>query len=64
MSDTRVEVYSAIQRRKGKSPQLVWRWRAKAANGEIIASGEAYARKWNARRGARRAFPHADIVNA
>lgn len=34
-----------------------WRWRAKGANGEIIAASEAYSTRSNARRGARRAFP-------
>ena len=29
-----------------------WRWRLIAANGEIVASGEAYASKANALRGA------------
>jgi uncharacterized protein YegP (UPF0339 family) len=33
-----------------------WRWRRQAANGRIIAaSGEAFARRWNAARSARRA---------
>jgi uncharacterized protein YegP (UPF0339 family) len=30
-----------------------WRWRLRGANGEIIARGEAYSRKSNARRGIR-----------
>ena len=63
MSDTKVEVYPSIQRRKGHPPRLTYRWRAKAGNGEIIASGQPYARKWNARRGAARAFPDAEIID-
>ena len=34
-----------------------WYWRAVAANGEVIASGEAHTRKWGAKRAAKRAFP-------
>jgi uncharacterized protein YegP (UPF0339 family) len=34
-----------------------WYWRCVAANNEIIATGESYPRKWNAKRAARRAFP-------
>ena len=30
-----------------------WRWRLKAANGEIVAQSEAYTRKEDAQRGAR-----------
>lgn len=50
MSDRRkrIEVY------RGRDG---WRWRAVAANGVIIASGESHSRKWNAKRAARRAFP-------
>lgn len=34
-----------------------WRWRRKAANGEIIAdSSEGYNSKWNAERAAQRVF--------
>ena len=39
-----------------------WYWHAKARNGEIIADGEAYTRKWTARRGAQRAFPDGTLV--
>lgn len=53
MKKTIVEVY------KGRRGQF--RWRAKARNGEIIASSEAYTRRDSARRGARRAFPKAEI---
>jgi len=31
-----------------------WRWRLVAANGEIVAIGEAYASKWNAKRAVRK----------
>lgn len=34
-----------------------WRWRRKAGNGEIIASGEAHTRRPDARRAAERANP-------
>ena len=33
-----------------------WRWRLRAANGEIIAQSEAYASRSNAFRGAKDAF--------
>lgn len=42
-----------------------WRWRLKAANGEIIATGEAYTTKDGAMRGCEavaRAAAEADIV--
>ena len=32
------------------APLVEWRWRFKAANGEIIASGEAYTRASDAKR--------------
>jgi uncharacterized protein YegP (UPF0339 family) len=48
MSTDRIEVY---QDRAGG-----WRWRRVAPNGRYIAtSGEAYTRKWSAKRAARRA---------
>jgi uncharacterized protein YegP (UPF0339 family) len=34
-----------------------WRWRRKADNGEIIATGESYTRKHDAKRSAERNFP-------
>ena len=34
-----------------------WRWRRRAANGEIISSGESHDRRWNAVRAAARANP-------
>lgn len=38
-----------------------FRFHAKAKNGEIIASGEGYTRKWSAARGAQRTFPGAEL---
>jgi uncharacterized protein YegP (UPF0339 family) len=40
----------------------VWRFRVIARNGKIISSGQAYTRKSDAIRGARRAYPGARIV--
>ena len=41
-----------------------WRWRVEAANGRVLAdSGEAYTRKADAKKGARRLFgPDAHFV--
>ncbi len=50
---TSVEVY---RDEKGQ-----WRWRAKAGNGEIIATGEAHTLRWSAKRAARRVFPDAEL---
>jgi len=50
---TRVEVYKS---RKG------WRFRAKSQNNKVIGQGQAYTRKHDAARGARRSFPDAEIV--
>ena len=47
-----------------------WRWRLVAANGEILASSEAYAKKGNAKRTAKklveaiRQSPGAKLVDA
>ncbi len=41
-----------------------WRWRLKAANGEIISQGESYSRRYGAIRGALRACGDITIVNA
>lgn len=38
-----------------------WRFRAKARNGEIVATGEDYTRKWSAARGGQRLFPQAEL---
>ena len=38
-----------------------WRWRAIARNGEIVATGEAYSRKWSAKRAASKVFPGWDL---
>lgn len=43
-----------------------WRWRLVGGNGEVIASGEGYSTKSNARRGARtmqRAAMEAELVD-
>ena len=39
-----------------------WRWRLRAANGEIISTGEAYTRRRDAVRGAKRAHPRVRLV--
>lgn len=39
-----------------------YHWRAKAGNGEIVANGEGYKRKWAAHRGAKRTFPGVKIA--
>jgi uncharacterized protein YegP (UPF0339 family) len=39
-----------------------WRFRAIAANGEIVANGEAYTRKWSAKRAARSLFPGWPVI--
>ena len=54
MRQSRIEIYPS---RDGG-----WRWRARAANGKIIASGESYTRKSDAKRGARRARPGWPVV--
>lgn len=50
---TTVEVY------KSKNG---YRWRAKSRNGQVIGQGEAYTRRSDAVRGARRAHPGAFVV--
>lgn len=51
---TKVVVY---RDRKGQH-----RWRAVARNGEIIAQGEAYTRRHDAKRGGLRVFPDARVI--
>jgi uncharacterized protein YegP (UPF0339 family) len=46
--DHRAEIYKSADG---------WRWRIKAANGEIIALGEAYQTKGNAVQGVQRVHP-------
>jgi uncharacterized protein YegP (UPF0339 family) len=41
--------YEVFKDKDGK-----WRWRLKAANGEIVAQSEAYDSEWNAKRGSPR----------
>ena len=45
---SQVEIYSVV----GQSD---WRWRVRADNGEIVASGEGYTRREDAERGYRAA---------
>lgn len=40
-----------------------YRWRRRAANGEITSQGEPHRRKWNAKRAARKQFPGVPIVD-
>lgn len=47
-----------IYKGRGAKP---WRFRHVAGNGEIIAQGQAYTRKADATRGARRAVPGVPI---
>jgi uncharacterized protein YegP (UPF0339 family) len=52
MNRTRVEFYEA-SRDDVADPALAkpeWRWRLRAANGEIVASGEGHASERDARR--------------
>lgn len=49
-----IEVYT------GKDGQ--WYWRARAANGEIVAEGEGYTRQDDARKGAGEVFPGIPIA--
>ena len=41
-----------------------WRWRRVADNGEIVATGEAYTRKHDARSSAEQNFPDDEIVES
>lgn len=54
MGTKHVEIYRAAD--------SDWRWRAKSANGKIVASGEGYSRKWSAKRSAKKLFPDWPIV--
>lgn len=39
-----------------------WRWRERAANGQVIStSGESFTRRWSARRAAKNAHPGVEI---
>lgn len=49
----RVEIYRASDG---------WRWCAVAPNGEIVATGEAYSRRFSAKRAARKLWPGWTIV--
>ena len=46
-----VEVYQEEFDPKRKSGERQWRWRVRAANGEIVASGEGYSSRADAVRG-------------
>lgn len=46
---TQIEIY--------EDEQEGWRWRAKAANGEIVATGESHTTRHDAKRAARAVFP-------
>jgi uncharacterized protein YegP (UPF0339 family) len=41
-----------------------WRWRAKAKNGEIVATGESHTRPADAKRAARDVFPGIKVKKA
>jgi uncharacterized protein YegP (UPF0339 family) len=64
-----VEIYRERRRRVGDEGEAAewdeWRWRLKAGNGEIVASGESYRNAHDAERGFRDAA-HAvtDVVGA
>jgi uncharacterized protein YegP (UPF0339 family) len=49
----KIEIYKATGF-LGVCKGFEWRWRLKAKNGEIVASGEAYKRKYDAIRAVRR----------
>jgi uncharacterized protein YegP (UPF0339 family) len=40
-----------------------WRWRAKAENGEIVATGESHTRYEDAHRAAQGVFPNTLIIS-
>lgn len=42
--------------------QGAWRFRVVAGNGEIIATGEGYTRKWSAKRAATNLWPTLPIT--
>ncbi len=52
-STARIEVW------KGKDG---WYWRLKSKNGEILSRSEAYTRKYDAKRAAKRVSPTSPIV--
>lgn len=57
MKHPKVEIYqeAAKPTLSESDPPLEWRWRLKAANGEIVASGESYGSPRDAERGFRAA---------
>lgn len=46
-----------------RDPDLQYRWRRRAANGEITAQGQAHRFKFAAKRAARKQFPGLPIVD-
>lgn len=46
-----------------QDPDLQYRWRRRAPNGEITAQGEAHRFKFAAKRAARKQFPGLSIVD-
>jgi Uncharacterized conserved protein len=58
MADTNVDHIEVFQ----SEDDHMWRWRAKAANGEIVASGEGHSRAEDAERAANGVFPEVRIL--
>lgn len=52
---------NVVQIYKGKGTIQPWRWRVVAPNGQVIASGEGYFSKWNAKRAAKKLYPELPI---
>lgn len=48
---------NTVQIYRGHGVRQRWRWRVVSSNGQIVAQGEAYATKWNAKRSARKLYP-------
>lgn len=51
MKHPRVEIYKTTVLPESTHPVEEWRWRLKAANGEIVATGESYASERDTERG-------------
>ena len=56
---------NVVQIFPGKSRHFFWRrlwyWRIVASNGQVVASSEGYATKWNAKRAATKLYPALQI---
>jgi uncharacterized protein YegP (UPF0339 family) len=50
-----------VQIYKGSGLQP-WRVRLVSVNGEVLASSEGYATRWNAKRAATKMFPGLDVI--